>query len=148
MTIALRYYDLDDLADRINTTFYNHELKHSGSNFPKINAWLEKAKDETCKNKLIIQASLSGYRPEDVEITVDATESTLTFESAKNTENDETEYFIREIKKSAFSRKLVLHNSINLNSYDSKYENGLVTISFDLKTDEELGRRKIKIGEN
>ena len=112
--------------------------------FPKVNSWVNQSE---CK--MYVQASLAGYKPEEVDITVDATEQTITFESKKvNEEPDENiKWDIREIKGTSFKRTFQVDNTVNLKKYDSNYADGIVTIIFDLKTDEELGKTKIKIGE-
>jgi HSP20 family molecular chaperone IbpA len=136
-----------DVYPALNS-FFNNEYSNRDSYFPKINVYYEEAESSDSKDKVIIEAALCGYNKDEVSITIDESESSLLFEYKRRDEEKDNRHIIRqEMKKSSFKRKLLLHKTLNLKSAKPYYEDGIVTIIFEVKSDEELGKRKIVLSD-
>jgi len=75
-----------------------------------------------------VQAALPGFKPEDVEVTLE--QGTLTI-SARRSEQKQTEqgrYLRREVYSGSYRRQLVLPTGVGADDVKAAFENGMLTI--------------------
>src|SRR3990172_6569737 len=60
----------------------------------------------TTHDELVVEASLPGIKPEDVEITVENGTLTITGKTAEERRADEGSYLVKEIRRGTFSRSV------------------------------------------
>ncbi len=93
----------------------------------------------------IIKAALPGWKPENVEITVENGVLTLCGEVKEETEhNDEaSKYHVREIRQNSFTRRVSLPTEVEADKAKAEFENGVLTLS--LPKAEVVKPKQIKI---
>jgi HSP20 family protein len=79
---------------------------------------------------LVVDASLPGFRPEDVEITVK--ERTLTIRGESRTEREETagDTLVSEIRRGSVQRTIRLPEGLEADKATATFENGVLHLSF------------------
>jgi HSP20 family protein len=81
----------------------------------------------TTANELVIQASVPGLNPEDVEITIEGEIVTIRGERKAPLEN--VEYFIQERRYGPFSRVLSLNVPVQAEGAEAQFEKGMLTLT-------------------
>jgi HSP20 family protein len=77
-------------------------------------------------HELIIQASVSGVEPEDVEITIEGDRLTIKGERSAPLEN--VDYHIQERRYGPFGRTLTLNMPVETESAEATFQNGELTL--------------------
>ncbi|MDP6350407.1 MAG: Hsp20/alpha crystallin family protein [Chloroflexota bacterium] len=82
--------------------------------------------------RLVITASLPGYEPGDIEVSVDEDILTIKAErpDAGASEDDEPAYLLRERRYGAVSRSLRLPENLDAESAESEFRNGVLAVTF------------------
>lgn len=113
------YFDLDK-----QPIIYTSSL----SSFPKVSITL-------CADKtLVIQAAISGYTKKDIEIKIE--NDVLVISSEKAPQIYHGKILLNELKHSSFKRRFKLSKLLDQKSISAKCEDGLLTISLDVKKPE------------
>ncbi len=116
-------------------TFENLE-KGFGNFVPAIDVYEE-------KDNVVVEATLAGIRPQDVEINVH--DDVLTIEGSRETssEVDEKNYYRKEVRSGSFHRSVVLPASVQADHAKADFENGLLKVI--LPKEERTKSKNIKI---
>jgi molecular chaperone IbpA len=88
-----------------------------------------------------INLALAGFSPDDISITTEASQLTVT---GKKPENEETEYLYQGISARAFERRFNLADYIEVEN--ASFENGLLHINLVRRVPERMKPRRINIG--
>ena len=88
-----------------------------------------------------INLALAGFSSDDISITSEASQLTVT---GKKPEKDETEYLYQGISARAFERRFNLADYIEVES--ASFENGLLHINLIRRVPERMKPRRIEIG--
>lgn len=98
------------------------------------------------EDSVVVEASIPGVKPEDVDITVTGDALTIKGES-KSEEKVEKENYIRQERRyGSFSRSVLLPEGLDKSKAEAAFENGVLTITFP-KTEEVKPKSvKVKIG--
>lgn len=99
----------------------------SGDSIPKMNIY---AKKEGEKLKYVIEASVAGIKKEDIEVTLKGNTITIAHNPIKE-KSEERVYMVREIAERSFRRNVFLPEMVDLDSLQTKYENGMICIEFE-----------------
>lgn len=93
----------------------------------------------------IIKAALPGWKPENVDITIENGVLTLSGEVKEETErNDEaSKYHVREICQNSFTRRVSLPAEVEADKAKAEFENGVLTLN--LPKAEVVKPKQIKI---
>jgi len=93
----------------------------------------------------IIKAALPGWKPENVDITIENGVLTLSGEVKEETErNDEaSKYHVREIRQNSFTRRVSLPTEVEADKAKAEFENGVLTLN--LPKAEVVKPKQIKI---
>ena len=81
-------------------------------------------------DKIIVRATLPGVRPEDIDVTLENDVLTINAETQAETEDRKESYLVRERRAGKFHRTLRLPDTVDSEKVDTKYENGIVEITF------------------
>ncbi len=81
------------------------------------------------EKQVVIQASLPGVKPEDVNVTIE--DNRLTIEGQVNSveETEKDRYVIRERHSGSFYRSLALPKDLQDDSVEARFENGVLTLT-------------------
>ena len=88
-----------------------------------------------------INLALAGFSSDDISITSEASQLTVT---GKKPEKDETEYLYQGISARAFERRFNLADYIEVES--ASFENGLLHINLNRRVPDRMKPRRIDIG--
>ncbi len=81
-------------------------------------------------DKIIVRATLPGVKPEDINVTLENEVLTIDAETKTETEERKETFLVRERRAGKFHRKLRLPDTVDSDKVDTKYENGIVEITF------------------
>ncbi len=112
--------------------------------FWRIGTGAEPALDvTTTKDELLVRASLPGWTPDDVEITLTGTTLTISGEMKEETRREDESWIVNEIRRDGFSRTLELPEGLVGDRATAGYENGILTLR--IPRAEEVKPRQIRI---
>jgi len=97
----------------------------------------------TTKDALVVQASLPGVQPDQVEITVENGTLTITGQTAEERLDDGASHLVREIRRGSFSRSVTLPNGLEPDKAEATFENGVLRLR--LPKAEQVKPRQIRI---
>lgn len=83
-------------------------------------------------NDLIVESSLPGIRPEDVDVSVSGRTLTIRAERREAKEVKEEDYYCREIATGHFSRQVTLPVDVQADKSEATYENGMLRLRLPL----------------
>jgi HSP20 family protein len=92
-------------------------------------------------NELVVQASVPGLDPEDVEITIEG--ETLTIKGEAKAPLDNVEYHLQERHYGPFSRTLALNMPVQPEQAEAVFEKGMLTLT--IPKAEEIRPKVIKV---
>jgi HSP20 family protein len=92
-------------------------------------------------NELIVQATVPGLNPDDVEITIEG--DTLTIKGETKAPLDNVEYHIQERRHGPFSRTLTLNVPVQAEGAEATFEKGILTLT--IPKAEEIRPKVIKV---
>ena len=79
-------------------------------------------------DELLVQASLPGVKPEDVEITIENGTLTISGESRSESKDESNQYLLQEIRRGSFVRSVTLPNGLEADKAAATFENGILTL--------------------
>ncbi len=79
-------------------------------------------------NDLIVEASLPGIRPEDVDISISGRTLTIRAERKEAKEIKEEDYYYREMAAGRLFRQLTLPTDVQADKAEATYENGVLRL--------------------
>ncbi len=95
------------------------------------------------ENDVVIKASLPGYKPDEVEISVSGDTLTIRGEHQEEKETSEKDYFFKERSYGSFSRTVTFPVPVKSEMTEATFENGELTLK--LPKVEEAKPKQIKI---
>ncbi len=97
----------------------------------------------TNKDELLVKASLAGWKPDDVEITLTGNTLTIAGEIKEQEHREEDSWILNEIRQGSFSRTLELPEGLVGERATASFEHGILTLRIP-KADE-IKPKQIKI---
>jgi HSP20 family protein len=97
-------------------------------------------------NAYMVQVSLPGIRPEDLDISVQNNTLTIRGEMKREEERQGERWHLQERHFGQFQRTITLPNNVDSNQVGAQYENGVLTLT--LPKSEEAKPRKISVRGN
>lgn len=97
----------------------------------------------TDADSLMVEASLPGIRPEDVDITVENGTLTISGKSEDARRGGEGSYLIQEIRRGSFSRSITLPNGLEPDKAEATFGNGVLKLR--IPKAEQMKPRQIRI---
>ena len=78
--------------------------------------------------KVVVKASLAGFKPEEIHVTVEDGVLAIKAETEEKAESNENGYLLRERRSGSFYRSLRLPESVDAENVESTYENGVLSV--------------------
>ncbi len=82
----------------------------------------------TTPDALLVEASLPGVKPEDVEITVESGTLTIKAEESAESATDEGGWLVREISRGSVMRTVTLPTGLEADKAEATFEHGLLKL--------------------
>jgi len=97
----------------------------------------------TTPDELLVKASLPGWKPEDVEITLTGSTLVISGELQEEARREEESWILNEIRRASFSRTLELPEGLLGDRATAAFEHGILTLR--IPKAEEIKPKQIKI---
>ena len=94
-------------------------------------------------DEIRVEAALPGFKPEDVEITVEDGTLTISGQTKEEHRNSDGNYLLQEIRRGSFSRTVALPNGLEPDKARATFENGILRL--EIPKAEQLKPRQIRI---
>ncbi len=114
---------MDRMWRRIGTTPAN-----AGSG-PEIEAWAVPLDVTQKGDNTVIRASMPGVSPQDIQVSIEDNVLTIRGETAKEYQDEDETYLMRERRTGSFHRALRLPDAVDPDRVEPRYENGVLTIT-------------------
>jgi len=137
-TMILRNSLFSDLEDFFGNT--SNMRYATTSSFPKLN--LYSYEDEDNNTRYVIEASISGYDPNDIDVSIDRNRLVMIYDKKEDISDTKKNYSLQEIKRSSFSRSILLSDKLDTDNPITSYNDGVLKIEF--KEDHKKLPKKIK----
>lgn len=121
------FSDFDFILSNFLDSHGKYKLAES-SGFPKLNLYSSETEDG--KVKYTIEASIAGYDKNDIDVTVDRNKLIISFNKIVENPEEKRNYFLQEMKKSSFSRSILLSEKLDIDNPITSYSDGLLKIEF------------------
>jgi HSP20 family protein len=145
MTIIRRANPFDELFTlrRAVDRLFDDDVFHPRT-WRTVSLGAEPALDiTTTPDELLVKASLPGWRPEDVELTLTGTTLTISGEMREEARRDDESWILNEIRRASFSRTLELPEGLVGDRASATYELGILTLR--IPKAEEVKPKQIRI---
>ncbi len=116
---------LREAMDRLFDDAFTRPLGRNGNlGMPSIDMY-------QTDNEVVVKAALPGWKPEDVEITVNNDVLTLRGEYKQESEEKDKDatYHIREQQRGSFERQVMLPTEVQADKAQADFENGILSIT-------------------
>lgn len=97
-------------------------------------------------NHIMVKATLPGVKPEDIEVTMEEGILAINAETKEEHEEKKDNYLLRERRSGKFHRTLRLPDTVDSEKAESRYEHGILTISFPKAEAKKARRLEVKAG--
>ncbi len=81
-------------------------------------------------NNVVVEASLPGMKPEDVDVTVEGGMLTIRGETKADEERKDRNYLVREHRRGSFYRTVRLPDNVDTDKVQANFDNGVLRITF------------------
>jgi HSP20 family protein len=145
MTIIRRANPFDELFTlrRAVDRMFDDDVFHPRT-WRTISLGAEPALDiTTTPDELVVKASLPGWKPEDVEITLTGSTLTISGETKEEARREDESWVLNEIRRAGFSRTLELPEGLIGDRATATYEHGILTLH--IPKAEEVKPKQIRI---
>lgn len=112
----------------------------------EISAWAVPLDVVKQDDEVAIHASLPGVKPEDVEVTIEDGVLKINVEGKSESEEQNGNYVIRERRTGKFHRTLRLPDSLDADKAETRYADGVLTITFPKVEAQKAKRLEITAG--
>ncbi len=96
---------------------------------------------------VVVHASLPGVNPSDLDVTIEEDVLTIRGKTGDATEERQGNYLVQERHTGSFSRSLRLPQTLDLEKATSKYDQGVLSISFPKMEARKARRLSISVGD-
>ena len=97
----------------------------------------------TTADEIRVEASLPGFKPEDVEITVEGGTLTISGQTKDERKESAGDYLLQEIRRGSFTRSVALPAGLEADKASATFENGILTLR--IPKAEQIKPRQIRI---
>jgi HSP20 family protein len=95
------------------------------------------------ENEVVVKASMPGFKPEEVDISITGDTLTIKGEHQEEKETQEKDYFYKERRYGSFSRMINIPVEVKSEEAEAMFENGELTLK--LPKAEEAKPKQIKV---
>jgi len=97
------------------------------------------------KDKIEVKAELPGMSEKDINLTLENNILTLSSTQHQEVEEQDKDYYLKEISSGSFSRSIRLPQNIDEQKIDAEFQNGILTITIPKTEVKEDTAKKIPI---
>ncbi|MCH7737837.1 MAG: Hsp20/alpha crystallin family protein [Chloroflexi bacterium] len=97
-------------------------------------------------DNVTVKASLPGFKPEDIDVTIESGVLTIKAESKAEEERQDGGYVVRERRAGSFHRSLRLSENVDTDKVEPRYENGVLTITLPVAESEKAKHLTVAVG--
>ncbi|MDE2031099.1 MAG: Hsp20/alpha crystallin family protein [Patescibacteria group bacterium] len=97
------------------------------------------------KGNAVAKMNLPGIDPDNIDISIDGNLLYISGEREEEKEENEKEYYSKEIRRGSFSRTIELPSHVNVSKSEANYKEGVLTIVMPEIKEEKESRVKLKI---
>ena len=98
-------------------------------------------------DNILVQASMPGVNPSDLSVTIENDVLTIRGQTSVDSERQEGSYLMRERHTGSFHRSLRLPDTLDVDKADTRYDHGVLTISFPKLEAKQARQLHITVGE-
>lgn len=124
--------------DRMMENFFGE-----GEDWPETVTWGVALDVKENENEFVVEASLPGVKPDDVDVTFSNNTLTIKGEVRSEEEKEESRYHLRERRYGMFSRSISLPRGIDGENIEASYNAGVLTLRLPKR--EEVKPKRIEI---
>ena len=95
---------------------------------------------------MVITASLPGLRTDEIRVTIEDGALSIAAEKATETEESSNGYLLRERRAGKFHSAVRLSETVDADSAESTYNDGILTIFLTKVEDKKAKKLEIKVG--
>ena len=95
---------------------------------------------------MVITASLPGLRTDEIRVTIEDGALSIAAEMSTETEESSIGYLLQERRAGKFHRAIRLSDTVDADSAESTYNDGILTISLTKVEDKKAKKLEIKVG--
>ncbi len=117
-----------------------------GREEPAQEGWLVPMDVLEQADRIIVRCTIPGVRPEDLEVMVEDNLLTVRGQTQAEQEERQANYLMQERRIGAFHRSLQLPDVVDTETATSRYENGVLTISFPKAESKRARRLQVQAG--
>ena len=130
---------LRQAMDRLfDDTVFRPERAYAGGEFARLPLDVR-----TTADALLVEASLPGIKPEDVEITVESGTLTIRAEDRSDDRREDGGWVVREIARGSVMRTVTLPTGLEADKAEATFEHGVLRLRFPKA--EQVKPRQIRI---
>ena len=96
--------------------------------------------------EIVVNASLPGVKPEDIDVTIEDNVLTLKAERQAEHKEEDSRYLIQERSYGSYYRALRLPDTVDLNKVKSTYDKGVLSISLPKAEEKKPKQIKVNVG--
>ena len=100
---------------------------------------------EENEDSISVTASIPGISPEDIEATIEDGVLTIKAEARSEDETEGRDYLVRERREGSFHRAVRLPDRVDAEKAESRYENGVLTVSLPKQESKKARRLEVKV---
>ena len=95
-------------------------------------------------DSVVVEASIPGIKPDEVEVTIE--DGRMTIEGKTAVESDESRggYVVRERRTGRFYRAIRLPETVDADGAESRYENGVLTVTLPKQASRKARKVEVK----
>ena len=98
-------------------------------------------------DNILVQASMPGVNPEDIDVTVEENVLTIKGKTQAEQVRQAGDYLIKERRTGSFQRSVRLPDTADTDKADSRYEQGVLTVSFPRLESKKVKQLPVTVGE-
>jgi HSP20 family protein len=94
---------------------------------------------------VIVEASLPGVKPDDVDVSIEGDTLTIRGEFKEETKRDEPGYLLHEIRRGSFDRSVTLPADLKIDQAKAVFKDGLLTLTIPRTTPSPVKKVKVEV---
>ena len=95
-------------------------------------------------DSVVVEASIPGVKPDEVEVTIEDGRMTIEGKTAVESDESRSGYVIRERRSGRFYRAIPLPETVDADGAESRYENGVLTVTLPKQASRKARKIEVK----
>ena len=95
-------------------------------------------------DSVVVEASIPGVKPDEVEVTIEDGRMTIEGKTAVESDESQSGYVVRERRTGRFYRAIRLPETVDADGAESRYENGVLTVTLPKQASRKARKVEVK----